>query len=347
MKNVFYFKDINAIGGVESFFYYLSCLYKNIIVYYREGDPKQISRLAKNIEVNRYKDGETIKCDRFFCCYGPDIIDKVEAKEYIHLIHCDYKQVTFRPIMHPKFTKYIGVSQLVCDSFKELTGIEAECIYNPVSFKIPKVEKYNDDKLHIISATRLTKEKGLHKMQRLAQLLEQAGINYEWVVYTNRQREVIGKNVTYINPRLDIYEEMAKADILVQLSDCEAFCYSVVEALTCGTKVLVTDLPVYKEIGLNKNNSIIYNDNMDVTQLLKKEKVEYIPPKSNWDKYLDNDTDYDGNKLIKVKAKVTYTDTYLGEKIKINDIVEMPIWRAKELEATPRRIGIVGLVEIL
>ena len=346
MKNVFYFKDINSIGGVESFFYYLSCLYKNIVVYYREGDPKQISRLAKNIEVNRYKDGEIIKCDRFFCCYNPDIVNNVEANEYIHLIHCDYKQVSFSPIMHPKFTKYIGVSQLVCDSFKELTGVEAECIYNPVAFEIPKVEKYNDDKLHLVSATRLTREKGLHKMQRLADLLKLANIDYEWIVYTNRQREFIGKNVEYRNPKLDIYEEMAKADYLVQLSDHEAFCYSAVEALTCGTKVIVTDLPVYKELGINESNAIFYNDNLDVTQL-KKEKVEYTPPKSNWDKYLDNNSNYDGNKLIKVKAKVSYTDTYLGEKIKMNDIVEMPIWRAKELEATPRRIGIIGLVEIL
>ena len=51
MDNVFYFRRINAIGGLESFFYYLSKLYKNMVVYYQEGDPEQIKRLAQNIDL--------------------------------------------------------------------------------------------------------------------------------------------------------------------------------------------------------------------------------------------------------------------------------------------------------
>ena len=66
MKNVFYFKNINSIGGVESFFYYLSKLYKNMVVYYKEAHPEQIKRLAKNVEVHKYKENEIIKCDNFF-----------------------------------------------------------------------------------------------------------------------------------------------------------------------------------------------------------------------------------------------------------------------------------------
>lgn len=333
--------------GCEAFFYYLSRLYKNITIYYREAHHLQIRRLAKNVDCRKYKDGEKIKCDRFFCCYAPDIIDNVEAKEYIHLIHCDYKNVWFKPIMHPKFTKYIGVSKLVCKSFEELTGIKAECIYNPIDFEKPNVEKYNDDKLHLISTTRLTREKGLKKMQRLCQLLENANVDYEWLVYSNKRREYIGKNVIYKEPKYDIYEEMARADLLVQLSDCEAYCYAVVEALTCGTKVLVTDLPVFKELGLNKNNSIIYSDNMDVTKLTKQPKISYTPPKSNWGKYLDNNTSYDSNELIKVKSKIKYKDVYLGKKIGLHEEVLMPIWRAKELEVTPIRSGLTGIVEIL
>ena len=117
---VFYFKSINSIGGVESFFYYLSQKYKNIVVYYREGDATQVNRLAKYVEVHKYKN-EKIKCNKFFCNYGLDI--EVEAKEKYHIIHCDYKAVSFKPIRYPGF-KYLGVSQLVCDHFKELTGEE-------------------------------------------------------------------------------------------------------------------------------------------------------------------------------------------------------------------------------
>lgn len=309
MKNVFYFKVISYIGGCESFFYYLSKLYKNMVVYYKEAHPEQIKRLAKNVEVHKYKENKIIKCDNFFCCYGPDIIDNVIANNYIHLIHCDYKQVSFRPIMHPKFTKYIAVSKLAGESFKEITGVDYELIYNPVSIDIPKVEKYNDGKIHLISATRLTKEKGLKRMQKLARMLEQAGIDFEWLVYTNRHREGIGKNVIYKVPKLDIIEDVAKADFLVQLSDCEAFCYSVVESLMVNTPVICTDLPVFKELGLNEGNSIICDlsmNNVDINRVKQSFKFKYKPPKSNWNKYLDNDSDYNGKDKAKIIAKRSF-----------------------------------------
>ena len=343
-ENVFYFKNINAIGGVESFFYYLSCKYKNMVVFYKEGAVKQIERLSKNIEVIRYTN-QNIKCKKFFCCYAPDIIDNVEAEEYIHLIHCDYKGVSFSPIRHPKFTKYIGVSKLVCDSFKELTGIEAECIYNPVVIEKPNVEKYNDGKLHLISATRLTREKGLKRMQKLAKMLEEANIDYEWLIYSNRHREYVGKNATYKEPKLDIIEDIAKADYLVQLSDHEAYCYSVVEALMVGTPVIVTDLPVFKELGLNDTNSIKYSEKMPIESVLKCPKVSYTPPKDNWSKYLSGKSNYDPNELINVKARVNYTDIFMNKKLQRGEIVKMPKWRVSVLEATPIRTGLTGLVE--
>ena len=107
MKNVFYFKTISSVGGCESFFWYLSKLYKNIVIYYKDGNEEQIKRLAHNVEVRKYKDGEIIECDNFFCCYNPDIIENVKAKMYAHIIHCDYKKVNFNPILNKKFDKYI------------------------------------------------------------------------------------------------------------------------------------------------------------------------------------------------------------------------------------------------
>lgn len=304
MKNVFYFKNINSIGGVESFFYYLSQLYKNMIVYYKEGDPEQILRLAKNVEVRKYK--EPIKCDQFFCCYGLDI--EVEAPVKKHIVHCDYKQVSFKPIMYDGF-EYIGVSQLACNSFTELTGKPCELIYNPIKIDNSKAKKYNDGKLHLVSATRLTKEKGLKRMQKLAQMLEKAGIDYEWVVFTNRHREAIGWNVVYKESKLDIIDEIAKADFLVQLSDCEAFCYSVIEALSVNTPVICTDLPVFKELGVNEGNSIICDlsmNNVDINRFKQSFEFKYKPPKSNWNKYLDNDSDYNGKDKAKIIAKRSF-----------------------------------------
>lgn len=336
MRNVFYFKNIGLIGGCESWFYYLSRLYKNMVIYYRVGSPEQIKRLARNVEVHRYKEGETIECDRFFCCYGPDIIDNVNAKEYYHVIHCDYKKVWFSPILHPKFDHYIAVSKLAGESFKEITGIDYILLYNPVDIDMPKVEKYNDGKLHLISATRLTKEKGLARMQKLGTMLDASGIDYVWEIYTNKQRQFIGNKVIYKDPKMDIIEEIAKADYLVQLSDCEAFCYSIVESLCVGTPVIATDLPVLKELGVNEKNAFICDFNMsnvNIQEIAKKPlKVAYKPPKSEWNKYLDNNSNYDPNELIKVKCKRAM---YLIEEdihtIR-GEIKEIKRYRASELE---------------
>lgn len=342
MNNVFYFKNIGSVGGCESFFYYLSKIYKDFVIYYREGNPEQIKRLAKNVEVIKYNE-KPIECDNFFCCYAPDIIDNVKAKHYYHIIHCDYKKVWFSPILNPKFEKYIAVSKVAGESFKELTGIDYELIYNPIEIEIPKVEKYNDNKLHLISATRLTREKGLKRMQILAKALEKAGIEYEWEIYTNRHREAVGNNVVYKEPKLDILPEIAKADYLVQLSDCEAFCYSIVESLLVGTKVICTDLPVLKELNVKHSlNAIICDFNMsniDLDQIRQKyNKIDFLPPYSNWDKYLKKESNYNPKDLVKVRTKRGFT--LIDEKIKTI--------RGQEIDITKERASYLeskGLVE--
>jgi len=57
-------------------------------------------------------------------------------------------------------------------------------------------------------------------------------------------------------PKLNIIDDIAQADFLVQLSDNEGYCYSIVEALNLHIPVVVTPIPVFKEIGLNDTNSI-------------------------------------------------------------------------------------------
>ena len=330
MKCVFYFKSINSIGGVETFFYNLAKKY-DFEIYYKEANPDQKKRLSQYVECRKYK--EPIKCDKFFCCYNYDI--EVDSPVKKHIIHCDYKNVWFAPFQYKGF-EYIGVSQLACDSFKELTGKEAELIYNPCYVEKPKVEKYNDGKLHLISATRLTKEKGLNRMIKLASMLDKKGINYVWEVYTNRRRKPIGNNVIYKDTKFDITKEIAKADYLVQLSDCEAFCYSVVEALSVGTKVICTDLPVFKELNVNNDNAIICNlemNNIDLNKLTKYEDFTYNLPKDNLGKYLSTNKTYNPKEKIKAKAlrKIWFVDENIhcirGQEI------ELTKERASYLEA--------------
>ena len=344
MENVFYFHKINAIGGVESFFYYLSQVYKNMVVYYKEADPLQIERLAKNIEVRKYK--EPIKCDRFFCNYGYDI--KVDAKDYYHMVHYDAMNVGFTPMVNEGF-KYIGVSKLACKSFEEKTGKKCELIYNVVPIKKKGLEKYKD-KIHLISITRLSSEKGGDLIEKLSKMLDKffgdLGIEYVWTIYTNKIRYPFTSPNIEIKPQsLNIHDEVEKSHWLVQLSKCESFGLSVCEALILGTPVIITDLEAFKEIGCKHGvNACICNmdlSNVDLELIRKGIKdFKYTPPKSNWGKYLNNETNYNPNDLIKVKPLRNYTDIVLDKYLLRSQEYEMTKARASYLEAK-------GLVEVL
>ena len=339
-NNVFYFHKINPIGGVESFFYYLSQVYKDMVVFYKEADSKQIERLAQNIEVHKYK--EPIKCDKFFCNYGYDI--DVIANLYKHVVHYDAENVGFTPMTNEEFG-YIAVSKVACDAFYNKTGNKCELIYNVVPIKKKGLEKYKD-KLHLISCTRLTSEKGGERIKKLAKMLDDLGIDYKWTIYTNKTRFLVdSKNVEIKEQSLDLYDEIEKSHWLVQLSSCESFGLSVCEALILGTPVIITDLAAFKEIGCKHGeNACICNldmTNVDFDLIAKGiKKFDYTPPKSEWDKYLKKTSNYNPDELIDVKPLRNYTDIVLNEYVHRNRIYKMTRARASYLEAK-------GLVEVI
>ena len=213
-NNVFYFKKISEIGGTESFLYYLSKKYKkyDIVVFYKIGDLNQILRLKKYVRVIQYTN-QKIKCKKAFFNYNPDIIENVEAEEYIQILHTDYKKQGFIYNKHPKITKFIGVSKSVCDSFKEYTGYDCELCYNPI--ELDKSKKV----LKLISTTRLTHEKGKDRMIKFANILDNANVPYLWLIFTNDVNVINNPNIIYLRPRLDISDFVANSDYLVQLSD--------------------------------------------------------------------------------------------------------------------------------
>lgn len=316
MKNVFYFAHINSIGGVESFFYYLAKKYQknDITILYKSADPVQIRRLAKLVRVKKF-DGEVINCDKAFFNYNIDIIDRVNAKEYIQIIHADYKARGLMPKTHPKITKYIGVSQKACDSFKEQTGLDIELCYNPVLPDKPKKV------LNLISATRLTKEKGKNRMVKFASELDKAGIKYIWTIFTNDTDAIDNPNVIYMKPTLEVVDYIANADYLVQLSSDEAYCYSVVEALSVSTPVIVTDCPVFREIGVNETNGFILDfnlNNIPINEIYKGlPEFTYEPKEDVWDKIMaKGKSTYDPNdNKVMVKPVRRYFDTVLQERL--------------------------------
>ena len=334
-QNVFYFRVINSIGGIESFFYYLAKKYKNydITIFYQIGDYEQIKRLSKYVRVKKYT-GDKIKCNKIFFNFNLDIIDNVEADEYIQIAHGDYKAMNIKPNIHRKIDTVLGCSKQVCKTYTEVTGLDTKLAYNPISIDKPKKV------LNLVSATRLTAEKGKSRIVKLANMLNEANIPFIWTIFTDNSTPINIPNVVYLEPKLNIIDYIANADYLVQLSDNEGYCYSVVEALSVGTPVIVTDVPVFKEIGVNSKNGFILDFELDKVPIDKIYKgldpFEYKPKADSWSKILVKGKSTYQQELktkVLIKAIKSWYDLELKREVTKGETIEVNKVRADYLIA--------------
>ena len=287
-SNIFYFDRINSIGGVETMFFEIAKKYcdKDITIFYNIGDPIQIKRLKQYVRVKKYKN-QLIKCKKAFFNYNLRPIDNVTAEKYYSIIHADYKALGMMPAINPKIDEYIGVSQAVCDSFTELTGKPCTLCYNPITIEKPKRV------LNLISATRLTREKGKDRILKLAEALDKAGIPYIWTIFTNDTQAIDHPRIIFMKPELNIRDYIAKADYTVQLSDTEAYCYTMIESLLLGVPIIVTEWKCLKELEIDNRYGFILPldmSNIPVWDIYNKEfNFIYKQKEDIWLKFLAPD----------------------------------------------------------
>ena len=329
IKNIFYFKKINRIGGTEQFLYEIAKKYKDfdITVFYDEADIYQINRLRKYVRCKKRIPGEKIECENAFYNFNIDIIDDVEAKEHIFISHAIYQELGFAPpIKHPKLTRFVGVSQYSSDMLEEYAkllglNIKAEKCYNPLTLE-PK-EKI----IKLVSACRLEDHvKGGRRTKELIRKLdeycERTGSHYIWLIFSNsrtkKKVKIDSPNVALMKPRTDVRPYIANADYVLQLSnDMETYCYTINEALGYGVPVITTPLTVTKELYLTEDMQIVLNwdcSNIDevVEKIFNKPKKEfkYNIPLDNWSNLLaKGKSNYEEEK--KMKYLVEATDKYV------------------------------------
>ena len=318
--NIFYFNKINSIGGVETFFYEIAKKYYNndIVVLYSTGDKDQIDRLKQYVRVKQYN-GEKIKCKKAFFNYSLSPIDNITADKYYEIIHANYKQMNLMPNVHPKINEYIGVSQSVCDTFTELTGLPCTLCYNPITIEKPKKI------LKLISATRLTREKGKDRIIKLAKALDDAKIPFLWTIFTNDTDAIKHPKIIFMQPELDIRNYIADADYTVQLSNTEAYCYTMIESLLLKTPIIITKWDCLKELNIDEKVGFILPfdmQNIPVKEIYEKKfDIDYIPPRDIWGDIIEQSksTYLEEKKyLYKVEALDSYerfhiSDAQLGE----------------------------------
>ena len=347
--NVFYVPHFNVIGGIETYIYELVKKYKDediTIVYSDPGsDKKQLARIRQYARVIKqpYNAKEKIKCKRLFIMYRCKL-DLFEADDVIQIIHADYKAQNLKPNLDECIREHYGVSKSIAKTYEEISGEKVGVCYNPLM--IDKTKRV----LKLISATRLTKEKGLERMKILANELDKAKIPYLWLIFTGHSDMMHNPNVVYMKPRLDIRNYIADADYLVQLSDTEAWCYSVLEALCLNTPVIVTPVPSFKEMGVKSgiNGYVLPFDMKDIpindiyTKVPK--NFEFEAPKDIYGKLLiKGKKTYNGEKQVYIRALKSFYDIVEEEhKTKQSDPWKVSLSRAEELINHPKG----ALVEI-
>ena len=235
------------IGGIETFVYDFCMNFKDdydITVLYDDMDDKQISRLDRYLRVIKNSPNLTIECDTLIINRISDLEpNNVTYKKKVRMIH-GCKLYDSWKIPNDNYDVIIPVSEVVKKTFgKEIDSHRCKVINN-ITYP-----KDTSRALRLISATRLTPEKGGERMIKLAQMLKDNDIPFIWTIFSNSSPGTLVDGMTILQPQLDITPYIKSSDYLVQLSDTEGFGYSIVEALELGIPVITTPLEVLNEIG--------------------------------------------------------------------------------------------------
>ena len=239
-----YIAALYKIGGIETWTYnFCKAMHKYydiMVLYDKTMDDVQKRRLLPFADVIK-NTNKPIVCDTALNCRATLTIPKnvVFKRKYIVIHTC-----RMRPEweVREQNAKNIFVSKAARDSWK----LDGDVIYNLTQPTKPRKA------LLLVSASRLSWEKGENRIFTMAQMLHKLGILFTWLVFTDVDPKNIVEGLVYRKPTMEIKSYIQQADFFVQLSDQEAFCYSLVEALELGVPVISTPLPVLPEIGFKE-----------------------------------------------------------------------------------------------
>jgi glycosyltransferase involved in cell wall biosynthesis len=138
----------------------------------------------------------------------------------------------------------------------------------------------------------------------MVKFAEQIPVDYVWNVWGNIStpyaQSIVKKfkhlpKVKFNGITNEPYNEIIKADYLVQLSDSEGYCYSIIEALQMATPVIVTPFESAAEQVTEKINGYIID--FEVKNVNFDAIINNIP---TFDPYQDKSSEKDWLKIIEL-----------------------------------------------
>lgn len=321
-----YFSYFHVIGGIETWIYNLAKRYEFSVVYDR-AEENQIRRL-EDIGVETIKNvGQEIECNTLLFCISGD--GGIKAKKKLLFIHGIYKSKDEIEKM-PEYNEIYAVSQTAAECFDKVFGIKPKVLYNHVD--IEEKEK----PLIIGVFSRLSKEKGGHRVKYLADKLIEANKPFLMLIFTDLPFEYDENRVIFMKPTLDSMGWMKICDYICQLSDEEAGSLTIQEALKMGKPLIITKLPILEEFGINESNSKILEfdmSNLDIDDLWNIPEVNWCEPISKeWEDIMKK-------KVFRERNTIKLEDGTEVERIlKDSKIIKIePVDRTKK--TTKKKVG--------
>lgn len=331
-KVILYINQLNIIGGIETFIYHFARLmkHKDVALVIGNLDESLKRKYEQYMKVYKYTTRDKYSCDTLILLR---ILDKmpanIECNQSVQMVHA----CRTNPAWHIRQTSDFIVN--VSEASKKSFGTEAEngiVIHNPIITDNPKA-------MILVSATRIpAPDKGMNeeRMRKLANMLNEAQIPFLWFNFSDGSIPNPPRGMINVGRDEDIRPYIASATYLVQLSDSEAWSYSILEALTQNVPVIVTDFPSAHEMGIKDgaNGYILpFDMNFDVNRLKKVPKFTYLydnePIKKQWEKIIDHKIKAKKREMWDVVILQQYNDLELGRLMNPGEVVPMPVERAK------------------
>ena len=343
MKIIITLNYISQIGGIETWLYNMTSQLVNeydILVLYESCDVEQSKRLSQIVNIKKMVKSHAYVCD--ICIIGSTVTpfyNNIRANRYIQMVHCDFSNISknfFTPRDIPNL-EYVSVSNSCRSSLWKAFRIGSSVIENPLQIK-----REPKRILRLISCTRLTEEKGYKRMVVLAKALKENNIKFEWTIFTDstfeNQQKFECDEIIYRKPKLDVIDEIANSDYGVQLSDTESYGYFIHECLQYEVPVIVTKLKCLKDIkfidGVHGHLLDFDMSNLDVEKIyneipLFEKPIQEKDSIRKWKKILGcSNTKTEVEPEVSVIILHEYYDKFFNKTFKVNQIVEMPVFRA-------------------
>lgn len=315
MRILIYQTNLNQIGGIETFLLnFVKALweYYDITVVYDTGDYKQVQRIAKYVDIERYDRNKEYETDIFLrtsTWVAPS--NNIKARRYVDMRHNDFGYFKKMGTLSMNYKAMPWESEVVAcgEAVAKANQIAMEEKEIAIENLLDVRQKPNKV-LRLISFCRLDEVKGLYNMVTFADMLRKAGVKFEWNIFSNSHEDVLkGEEIHYYNPRFDLVDYICDADYSVLLSKHEGLPYQILESLQNQVPCIVTDIIGNTEkvkdgvngyvVPIDDNGNI--KEDFDVTKLYKIPKFEEYKNDSaeKWKKF------FGGAKYKKKKLKET------------------------------------------